>query len=184
MEKQNLEQQSMLYQGHRFLGGIKHFWMAVRVWKMNLIPEDLARQKRTKMWPKRGISWGLIGVWQSEWSVVCWIWITKLSTKFCLRTGHAENLCQAGPKNSHQWTEGKPKECVPGPSWMHWKWQNFFQTCHNRWWNVVFRIWSWHKMTKFGVSHEHLTTPKESKNEQIKNQNHANLLFRQSRCCS
>jgi hypothetical protein len=24
---------SMLYQGHRFLGGIKHFWMTVRVWK-------------------------------------------------------------------------------------------------------------------------------------------------------
>ena len=34
--------ESMLYQGHRFLGGIKHFWMAVRVWKMNLILEDLA----------------------------------------------------------------------------------------------------------------------------------------------
>ena len=36
--------------------------------------------KRTKMWPKWGISWGLIDVWQSEWSVVCWIWITKPST--------------------------------------------------------------------------------------------------------
>jgi len=32
-------------------------------------------------------------------------------------------------------------------------------------------------MTKFGVAHEQLTTPKESKNEQIKNQNHANLFF-------
>ena len=41
--------ESMLYQRHRFLGGIKHFWMAVRVWKTNPILEDLARQKRTKM---------------------------------------------------------------------------------------------------------------------------------------
>jgi len=41
--------ESTIYQGHRFLGGIKHFWMAVRVWKTNLVLEDLARQKRTKM---------------------------------------------------------------------------------------------------------------------------------------
>ena len=38
--------------------------------------------------------------------------------------------------------------------------------------------------TKFGVAHLQLTAPKESKNEQIKNQNHANLFFRQSRRCS
>ena len=37
--------ESMLYQGHRFLGGINYFWMAVRVWKTNLVLEDLARQK-------------------------------------------------------------------------------------------------------------------------------------------
>ena len=72
--------ESMLYQGHRFLGGIKYFWMAVRTRKAKLVLEDLALQKRTKMWPKRGISWGLIEVWQSEWSVVCWIWIAKSST--------------------------------------------------------------------------------------------------------
>jgi len=41
--------ESMLYQGHGFLGDIKHFWMAVRVWKTNLVLEDLARQKRMKM---------------------------------------------------------------------------------------------------------------------------------------
>jgi len=41
--------ESMLYQGHRFLGSIKHFRMAVRVWNTNLIVEDLARQKQTKM---------------------------------------------------------------------------------------------------------------------------------------
>ena len=70
----------MFNQGHRILGGIKHFWMAVRVWKTNVIVEELARQKRTKMWPKWGVSWGLIDVWQSEWSVVCWIWLAKPST--------------------------------------------------------------------------------------------------------
>jgi len=41
--------ESMLDEGHKFLGGIKHFWMAVRVWKTNLVVEDLAHQKRTKM---------------------------------------------------------------------------------------------------------------------------------------
>ena len=76
----------MLYHGHGFLDGIKHLWMAVRVWKTNLVVEDLARQKRTKMWPKWGISWGLVDAWQSEWSVVCWIWIAKpsMTQKKCL----------------------------------------------------------------------------------------------------
>jgi hypothetical protein len=41
--------ESMLNQGHAFLGAIKHFWMAVRVWKTKLVLEDLARQKRKKM---------------------------------------------------------------------------------------------------------------------------------------
>ena len=40
--------ESMFYQGHRFLGGIKYFWMAVRVWKTNLVVEDLARQNGRK----------------------------------------------------------------------------------------------------------------------------------------
>jgi len=39
--------ESMLYKGHRVLGDIKYFWMAVRKWKTNLVLEDLARQKRT-----------------------------------------------------------------------------------------------------------------------------------------
>jgi len=52
--------------------------------------EDLARQKRTKMWPKWGISWGLINVWQSEWSVASWIWIAKPST-----TQKKGSLCPA-----------------------------------------------------------------------------------------
>jgi hypothetical protein len=41
--------ESMLYRRHRFLGRIKHFWMAVIVWKTNLVLEDLAHQKRMKM---------------------------------------------------------------------------------------------------------------------------------------
>ena len=40
--------ENMLYWGHRFLGGIKHFWMAMRVWKTNLVLEDLAHQKTDK----------------------------------------------------------------------------------------------------------------------------------------
>ena len=76
--------ESMLYQGYRFLGGIKHFWMAVRVWKMNLVLEDLARQKRMKMWLKWGLSWGLINVWQSEWSVLSWgPWTTQKKGSSC-----------------------------------------------------------------------------------------------------
>jgi len=66
--------------GHRFLDGIKHFWMAVWLWKTKLVLEDLARQKYEKMWPKWGLTWGVIDVWQSEWSVVIWIWISKPST--------------------------------------------------------------------------------------------------------
>ena len=54
--------ESMLYQGHRILGGIKHFWMAVSVWKTNRFVEDLARKKRTTMCPKEGISSGLVDV--------------------------------------------------------------------------------------------------------------------------
>jgi hypothetical protein len=34
--------ESMLYQGHRFFSGIKRFWMAMRLWKTNLVLEDLA----------------------------------------------------------------------------------------------------------------------------------------------
>jgi len=37
--------EDMPYQGHTFLGGIKQFWMSVRVWKTNLVLEDHARQK-------------------------------------------------------------------------------------------------------------------------------------------
>jgi hypothetical protein len=46
--------------------GTKYFWVAVGMWKTNLILEDLARQKRMKMWPKRGLSWGPIDISQSE----------------------------------------------------------------------------------------------------------------------
>ena len=52
--------ESMFYRGHKFLGGIKHFWKAMRVWKTNLVLGERARQKRAKKWPKWGLSWGLI----------------------------------------------------------------------------------------------------------------------------
>jgi len=35
---------------------------------------------------------------------------------FTFELGMQKNLCQAGPKNSHQLTERKPKECAPGLS--------------------------------------------------------------------
>ena len=44
----------MLYQGHRFLGRIEHFWMAVNVWKTNLVVEELERQKRQKCYLSEG----------------------------------------------------------------------------------------------------------------------------------
>ena len=62
--------ESMLYRGYKFLDGIIYFWMAVRVWKTNLVLEDFALQTRTKMRRKWGLSWGLIDVCQWEWSVV------------------------------------------------------------------------------------------------------------------
>ena len=46
-------------EGTGFLGGMKHFWMAVRVWKTNLVLEDLARQKRRKCDQSEGCH----GVW-------------------------------------------------------------------------------------------------------------------------
>ena len=75
--------------------------------------------------------------------------------------GQAGNLCKR--------TKEKPKECMPGPSWTLRKWRNFFfQTCHNRWWIVDFRMRSRNKRTEFGVAREQHTVLEESKNEQIK----------------
>jgi len=160
--------ESMLYQGHGFLGGIKHFWMAVRVWKTNLVLEDLARQKRTKMWPKCGISWGLIDVWQSEWSVVCWIWIAKPSTKFWPSNWACRKFVPSWSQKFSPMNRRKTEGMCACTFLNALKMTKFFQTCHNRWWNVDFGIRSWHQTTKFGVAHELLTAPKESKNEQIR----------------
>jgi hypothetical protein len=44
--------ESMLYRGHRFLGDTEHFWVAVRVWKTNLVLEDLALQKQMRVFMK------------------------------------------------------------------------------------------------------------------------------------
>jgi hypothetical protein len=44
----------MLYRGQGFLGGINNFCMAVRVWKTNLVLEELARQKGRKYDQREG----------------------------------------------------------------------------------------------------------------------------------
>jgi hypothetical protein len=67
----------------------KVFWMTMSVWKTNLVLEDLAHQKRKKMWPTRGLLWGLFSVWQSQCLVVSWISFTKTSTAFWPRNLHA-----------------------------------------------------------------------------------------------
>jgi len=73
--------ESMLYQGHRFLGGIKHFWVAVRVWKTNLVLEDLCTSKTDENVTKvRDLVRSDRRL--TDWSVVCWIWIAKPSMKF------------------------------------------------------------------------------------------------------
>ena len=143
--------------------------MAVRVWKTNLVVENLARQKRTKMWPKWGISSGLIDVWQSEWSVVCCIWIAKPSTKFWPSNWACRKFV---PRWSQNFSPMKRRKTEGMCAWTFLNATKMtkilFRTCHNRWWNVDFRIRSWHQTTKFGVAREQLTAPKESKNEQIK----------------
>jgi len=135
------------------LGGVKHFWMTMREWKTNLVLEDLTRQKRTKMWPKWGISWGLIDVWQSEWSVVCWIWIAKPSMRFWPSNWACRIFVPSwsqkfSPINKKK-TEGMCAWTFLNASKMTKK---KFQICHNRWWNVDFRIRSWHQTTKLRAS--------------------------------
>ena len=167
---------SMLYQVHKFLSGIKHFWMAVTVCKTNLVPEDPARKKRTKMWPKWGISWSDRRL--TEWSVVCWIWIAKHHTKFWSSNWAFRRFVPSwSPKfspNNRRKTEGTCPWTFLNTS----KMTKSFQTRHNRWWNVDFRIRSWQETTKFGLTHEQLTVSEESKNEEIKNQNHSGQFLK------
>jgi hypothetical protein len=82
--------------------------MAVRLWKKNLILEDIARQKWKKMWSTWGLFWGLIDVWQSKWLAVSWIWITKPSMTFWQRKwvcGHLDaawRLCSLSHCHLHE----------------------------------------------------------------------------------
>ena len=94
--------ESMFYWVHRFLGGINNFWMAVRVWKTNLVLEDLARKKRTKMWSHWRLLWDLTEVWDSEWSVVSWIWIIQPSTTFWPWNWVCGKFVQSCFQNPHQ----------------------------------------------------------------------------------
>jgi len=87
--------ESMLYQGHRFLGGIKHFWMAVRVWKMNLILEDLAIKTDENVTKVRDLVRSDRRL--TEWSVVCWgPWTTQKKGSPCLARdgGHLDAIPQ------------------------------------------------------------------------------------------
>ena len=70
---------------------------------------------------------------QNDRSVVCWIWITEPSTTFLPRNWACRKFVQSWFQKSHQWTNGKLKECVSGPSWTHWKWRKFFQTGDESW---------------------------------------------------
>ena len=92
------------------LGGIMHFWMAVSVWKTNLVLEDLARRKRMNMWPKWGLSWGLIDFWQLEWSVLSWgPWTTQKKGSSCPARdrGHLDAASRRRPCH----TATSVKEC-------------------------------------------------------------------------
>jgi hypothetical protein len=170
----------MLYQGHRFLGGINHFWMAVSVWKTNRFVEDLAREKRTTVCPKEGISSGLVDVWQSEWAVVLNLNRHTVHEILKFELGMQKICAKLVPKIlTNEQKENQSNVCLDYLE--HIENDKFFQTCHNRWWIVDFQIRSWHQMTKFEVAHEQLRAPTVGKNEQIKNQKHANLFFRQSR---
>ena len=55
--------------------------------------------KRTKMWPNWGLSWGLID-FDSQWSVVSWIWITKPSSKFWPRNRACRKFVPSWPQRS------------------------------------------------------------------------------------
>ena len=172
--------ESMLYQGHGFLGGIKHFWMAVRVWKTNLILEDLAPQKRTKIWPKWGISWGLIDVWQSEWSVVCWIWIAKPSTKFW--PSNIQKICaKLVPKIlTNEQKENRRNVCLDLLERIEND-KTFFEhviTVMKRgFWNTILTP---NDKVRSGARATH----RAQRKQEWANQNHANLFFQQSRPCS
>ena len=140
--------------------------------------------KTRKMWPKWGLTWGLIDVWQSEWSVVIWIWIIKPFT-FWPRIGACGKFfAKLVPKNvTNEQKETRRIVCLDFLE----RTENdefFFQICRNRWWIVYFRVRSRNQTTKFGVAHVQLTASEENKNEQIENHILANLFFRQSVCCS
>ena len=113
------------------------------------------------------------------------IWIPEPSTTFSPWNWACKIFVQSWFQNTSTTNKRKIEGMCAWTFLKHRKWQIFFfQTCHNRWWIMDFRVLSRNQTTKFGVAHEQLTAPKESKNEQIVNQIHANLFFRQSRCCS
>ena len=172
----------MLYQGHRLLCCIRHFWRDVRVWKTNLVVEELARQKRTKLWPKWGISWGLIDVWQSEWSAVNLNHQT-VHEIVTFELGMHKICAKLVPKIlTNQQKENRRNVCLDLLERIETT--KFFSNMPWQVMNRGFLSTIPKSNDKFAVAHEQLTGPEKSKNEQIEKQIHANLFFRLSRCCS
>jgi hypothetical protein len=66
----------------------------VRLWRANFVLKEFARQKRKKIWPKRGLLWGLIEIWQSEWSVVSLFVSPNTSRHFDRGFGHVDTWIQ------------------------------------------------------------------------------------------
>jgi hypothetical protein len=84
---------SMFYRRHRFLGGIKHFWWPWGYRSRASFWRTLYVKNRRNLRPTWRLSWSMIDIWQPQWSVVSWIWITKLSTTFWPRnwaSGHLD----------------------------------------------------------------------------------------------
>jgi hypothetical protein len=89
--------ESMLYRGHGFLLGIKHFgwpWGCVR---------------RTLLWKTLHVKNGRkFDIWQSQWSVVNWIWITKSSMWHCHlreRSFHQKEYTSGSKLSLLAWSE-------------------------------------------------------------------------------
>ena len=119
--------ESMLYRKHRFLGGTKYFdwaWVCGR-------RTSFCKTLHVKNGRKCDQSEGCHEVWStfdSQNDPYCVQFESSNRPRhFDRGIVHAENLAKLFPKNLTKKTKGKPKECLPGPSWMHRKWRKFLK---------------------------------------------------------
>ena len=147
--------------------------MAVRVWKTNLGLEYITRKKEGNMIKVRAVvrsdrllTVKMIG---SEW-----IWITEPSTTFWPRYWACRKFVQIWFQNNSPTNEKKTEGMF---AWTLLNASKMTKTFSNMSEQVDFRVRSRHQTTKFGVAHEQLTAPEDSKNEQIENHIRANLFF-------